>query len=125
MRSDNSVMHADDVGPVVGVFYGTGIREVNLLSVELREELDAQKTARYFLGEDFPKVELLPGEVIKDNIIRHSTAAEVVGDDFYAKEVPKGRQVNVNNFSASPGELVTWRPNNQDFVIIHEEKETQ
>ena len=41
MRSDSTVMHSENIGPVVGEFYGTEIREVNLIDVELREISDA------------------------------------------------------------------------------------
>ena len=59
------------------------------------------------------------GEVITDNIIRRSTAAEAVGETFYDKEIPEGRQVPIEE--AEAGVLVTWRPNGENFAIIHEE----
>ena len=83
MKIDNLVMHSDDIGESVGEFFGSPIREVNLLDVEVREELDMQARARLGLGVDAVPAELLPGEVITDNVIRHSTAAEVIGEKFY------------------------------------------
>ena len=84
MRIDSQVIHSDDVKPGDGAeLYGTPVREVNLLDVEVREELDMQARARLGLGVDAVPAELLPGEVITDNVIRRSTTAEVVGDTFY------------------------------------------
>jgi hypothetical protein len=77
MRSDSTVMHSENIGPVVGEFYGTEIREVNLIDVELREISDAQQRARYFLAEEKPVLELLPDEVVVDGIIRKTTTKEV------------------------------------------------
>ena len=83
MKIDSLVMHSDDIGESVGEFFGSPIREVNLLDVEVREELDMQARARLGLGVDAVPAELLPGEVITDNVIRRSTCAEVIGEDFY------------------------------------------
>lgn len=77
MRLDNAVMHSDDMGAVVGEFYGSPIREVNLLDVELREIGDAQIRARLFLGDSAPTVELLPDEAVVKGIIRKITTLEV------------------------------------------------
>jgi len=86
LRLDPVVIHAEDLSQTVGEFYGTPIREVNLLAVGLREIRDAQFSAQFSLGEDAPKVELLPGEVITDNVIRRSTTAEAVGEKFYEEK---------------------------------------
>ena len=83
MKIDSLVMHSDDIGESVGEFFGSPIREVNLLDVEVREELDTQARARLGLGVETVPAELLPGEVVKDNIIRRETTAEVVGEEFY------------------------------------------
>ena len=83
MKIDSLVMHSDDIGESVGEFFGSPIREVNLLDVEVREELDMQARARLGLGVEAVPAELLPGEVVKDNIIRRETTAEVVGEEFY------------------------------------------
>jgi len=113
-------MHADDVKTGSGAeFYGTPIREASNLAVDVREELDSQARVRMGLGLTSVPAELLPGEVITDNTIRRSTAAEVVGEEFYDKEIPEGRQVPIKE--ASAGVLVTWRPNGENFAIIHEE----
>jgi hypothetical protein len=69
-------------------FYGTPIREANLDAVGLREQDDLQQRVRASFGIDFAPVELLPGEVVKDNVIRRETAAEVVGETFY-EETPQ------------------------------------
>jgi hypothetical protein len=87
MRIDSTVMHTDDVQVGSGAeFYGSPIREVNPIAVEVREELDMQARARLGMGVETAPVELLPGEVIKDNVIRRETAAEVVGEQFYAEK---------------------------------------
>ncbi len=87
MKIDSLVMHVDDVMPGDGAeFYGTPIREVSLLDVEVREELDAQARARLGLGVEAVPAELLPGEVVKDNVIRRETTAEVVGEEFYVEK---------------------------------------
>ena len=83
MKIDSLVMHSDDIGESVGEFFGSPIREVNLLDVEVREELDMQARARLGLGVETVPAELLPGEVVKDNIIRRETTSEVVGEEFY------------------------------------------
>ena len=87
MKIDSLVMHSDDIGESVGEFFGSPIREVNLLDVEVREELDMQARARLGLGVETVPAELLPGEVIKDNVIRRSTTAEVVGEEFYQPQM--------------------------------------
>ena len=87
MKIDSLVMHSDDIGESVGEFFGSPIREVNLLDVEVREELDMQARARLGLGVDAVPAELLPGEVITDNVIRRPTTAEVVGDTFYQPQM--------------------------------------
>jgi hypothetical protein len=123
MRIDELVIHSDDMGEVVGRFYEEPIREVNLLVVDEREELEAQSAARASLGVATPILEVLPGEVIKGDLVRRSTAAEVIGDKFYAKAIPAGQQVpiDVARSSSQAGLLITWRPTNEDFAVIHEE----
>lgn len=76
MRLDNTVMHSDDIGAVVGEFYGTEIREVNLLDVELRELSAAQQRVQHFLADEPVTIELLPDEVIVGGIIRRYTTKE-------------------------------------------------
>ena len=83
MRCDSLVIHEDDIGAIVGEFYGTPIHEVDTFAVSLREIRDAQNRVLKSLGTEYPPVELLPNEVIKDGIIRHYTAAEVIGEAFY------------------------------------------
>ena len=131
MRIDKLVMHADDVKAGSGAeFYGTPIREASNLAADVREELDSQARVRMGLGLTSVPAELLPGEVITDNTIRRSTAAEVVGEEFYDKEIPEGRQVTIEKIKevayafdaeAGGGVLTTWRPNNLDIAILHEE----
>jgi hypothetical protein len=84
MRIDEQVIHTDDIGGVVGEFHGTPIHVVNTFDVDLREIMDAQARARVSLGIESPEIALLPGEVIKDHIIRRATTAEVIGEAFYA-----------------------------------------
>ena len=120
MRIDKLVMHADDVQAGSGAeFYGTPIREASYLDVDVREERDSR---RYFGSASIP-AEILPGEVITGNVIRRSTAAEAMGETFYDKEIPEGRQVPIEE--ANTGVLVTWRPNGENFAIIHEEVATE
>ena len=122
MRIDKLVMHADDVKAGSGAeFYGTPILEASNLDVDVREEKDAQFIVRMGLGIKSIPAELLPGEVITDNIIRRSTAAEVVGEAFYKQDtlLENGRKVSVEEGNA--GVLVTWRPNGENFAFIHEE----
>ena len=76
MKIDNTVMHSDDMGTMMGDFHGTPIREVNFLDVELRELGDAQLRARLFLADEPTPVELLPGEVIVNHLIRKTTTKE-------------------------------------------------
>jgi len=83
MKTDNLVMHSEDVQEVVGEFYGSPIRAVNPLAIELRAIDEMQQRVRASFGLDSPVIELLPGEVVKGNVIRRSTAAEVVGEKFY------------------------------------------
>jgi hypothetical protein len=133
MHTDVLVAHETDLGEVVGEFYGTPIRTMDTLSAELREIFDTQVRVRAFLGTDSAPLELLPGEVVKDNIIRRFTTAEVIGDKFYTDDIPEGKQVPMTEESLKesglayfmrPGMLITWRPNNLDIAVIHEEKET-
>lgn len=123
MRTDNLYAHADDIGGVVGDFHGTPIRSMNILATDMRDLDDTQQRVRYFLGMPAATVDTLPGEVIKDNLIRRSTAAEVVGEDFYKDEVPEGKQIPLHKGlvqDPNKGELITWRPGNQDFAVLHE-----
>lgn len=91
MRIDEQVVHADDIQPGSGAeFFGTPIREMNLIDVDVREALDAQRRARVGLGVETPSIELLPGEVIRGNIIRRETTAEVVGEQFYEASTEQG-----------------------------------
>jgi hypothetical protein len=76
MRLDSTVMHSDDIGAVVGEFFGTPIREVNLFDVELREISDAQQRVQHFLADEPVAIELLPDEVIVGGLIRKVTAQE-------------------------------------------------
>ena len=70
-------------------------------------------------------MEVLPGEAIKDNLIRRQTTAEVLGEEFYEAKVPEGKQIplhaGVVQDSVALGKLLTWRPGNQDFAVLHEE----
>jgi hypothetical protein len=84
VRNDRLVIHADDIQAGSGVeFYGTSIREVNLIDVYVREELDTVQRVRMGFGTEAEPIILLPGEVITDNVIRRSTCAEVIGEEFY------------------------------------------
>lgn len=80
MRMDSTVMHSDDIGTVVGEFYGTPICEVNLLDVEVREISDAQQRVRCFLADEPVAIDLLPDECIVGNVIRKVTTQEVKHD---------------------------------------------
>lgn len=87
MISDVIVMHADDVSSKThGEFYGTPIREASSTAAEVREERDTRVRGRAGLGIDYVPVALLPGEVLKDNVIRRETTAEVVGEEFYKQD---------------------------------------
>jgi hypothetical protein len=126
VRLDKLVIHADDIQAGSGAeFYGTLVREISTIAVDVREELDSMQRARLGLGVASLPLPILPGEVVTDNVIRRSTAAEVIGETFYDKEVPEGRQVPLEEWlkqdANTSGELITWRPNNLDIVIIHEE----
>ncbi len=126
MRVDDLVAHEADIYGVVGEFYGTPIREMNMLAHELREQDDTQQRVRNSFGiEDAtPDVELLPGEVVHGNIIRRDTTAEFVGEAFYEKEIPDGRQIPLHEGlvqNQNKGTLITWRPGNQNIAVLHEE----
>ena len=91
MRIDKLVMHADDVKPGDGSeFYGSPIYQACILDSDVREELDLQSRVRLGLGAESAPIELLPGEIVKDNIIRRETTAEVVGEQFYAEKSEEG-----------------------------------
>ena len=85
MISDVIIMHADDISTPEkpGEFYGTPIREASNTDAEVREERDTRVRVRAGFGIDYVPVALLPGEVLKDNVIRRETTAEVVGEEFY------------------------------------------
>ena len=119
MRTDTQVIHSDDIGEVVGSFYGVPINAVHPLASELREQDDAQIRARAGLGTKPVPAEIMAGEIAKGNLIRRDTTAEVIGETFYAEEIPEGRQVPISE--VPDGILVTWRPNNLDIAVIHEE----
>lgn len=77
MKRDIVVFHTDDIKTGSGTeLYGTPIREVNILDVEVREELDCIQ--RVSLGKDTQSVpiELLPGETLVNNLIRRVTTVE-------------------------------------------------
>ena len=119
MKTDSLVMHTEDMGEVVGDFHGTPIRSLDSLASVLREQDDAQIRARAGLGTEPAPTEIMAGEIAKNNLIRRETTAEVIGEKFYTGEIPEGRQVAISE--VPDGVLVTWRPNNLDFAVIHEE----
>lgn len=125
MKTDSLSIHTEDVRGTIGDFYGTSIRQWNPLDTEIRELSDAQQRVRYFLGAPDGVLEVLPGEAIKDNLIRRQTTAEVLGEEFYEAKVPEGKQIplhaGVVQDSVALGKLLTWRPGNQDFAVLHEE----
>ncbi len=119
MKSDTQVIHSDDIGEIVGDFHGTPIRSLNPFASEVREQDEAQMRARTGLGTKSVPAEILTGEIAKDNLIRRETTSEAIGESFYAEEIPKGQQVPISE--VPDGALVTWRPGNQEFAIVHEE----
>ncbi len=119
MKSDTLVLHEADLGEIVGDFYGTPIRSLYSLAPELRQLDDAQIRARAGLGTEPVPTEIMAGEVAKGNLIRRETTSEVIGEQFYAGEIPEGQQVPISE--VPDGALVTWRPGNQDFAVVHEE----
>jgi len=124
MRVDDLIANGNDMGETVGEFYGTPVREMYTLAQEFREIDDTQQRVRASLGVACAPIELLPGEVITDGIIRRSTAAEVVGEKFYNKEIPEGRQIPLHEGlvqNQNKGTLITWRPGNQNIAVLHEE----
>src|ERR1035437_2033879 len=122
MRIDELVAHFDDIGEVVGDFHGTPIRTLASIDAEVRETQDAQFRTRMSLGIASAPIELLPGEVITGNTVRRSTSAEVVGEAFYEKKIPSGEKIDIVLAQcAQKGALITWRPNNENFAVIHEE----
>src|ERR1019366_3599567 len=90
MIIDVLVAHNDDLGKVVGEFYSSPIRELSNFSTEVRQIDDTQQRVRSSFGLDSAPIELLPGEVVKDNAIRRETTAEVVGEAFYEPKVAEG-----------------------------------
>ena len=88
MIMDAQVAHSEDLGEKVGEFYGSSIRALSPDDVELREIHGAQIRARLSLGVEQPPIVLLPGEVLKGNLIRRMTTAEVVGETFYDQDKP-------------------------------------
>ena len=90
MRIDTLVAHNDDVGKVIGEFYGSPIREMSSFSTKARQIDDTQQRVRASFGLDSAPIELLPGEVVKGNVIRRETTAEVVGEAFYEPKVAEG-----------------------------------
>jgi hypothetical protein len=124
MRIDELTIHADDIEAGSGAeFHGVPIREVNIENVDVREGRDMHSRVIDYLGEA-ATVEILPGEAIVGNLIRRTTTAEVVGDTYYDKEIPEGRQVGIyeaQEQNRDNGKLITWRPNNLDIAILHEE----
>ena len=90
MNIDALVVHGDDIGKVVGEFYGSPIRELSNFSTKGRQIDDMQQRVRDSFGLDSAPIELLPGEVVKDNVIRRETTAEVVGEDFYEPRAAEG-----------------------------------
>ena len=121
MRTDSLIANTEDIGDSVWEFHGTPIRQWNPLDAEIRELSDAQQRVRYFLGSESAPIEVLPGEVIKDNLIRRETTAEVVGEKFYDAEIPAGSKIWLDGGIEQFDKLTTWRPGNQDFAIVHEE----
>jgi hypothetical protein len=123
MRCDILVAHAKGIGEKVGDFYGTPVHEMDTFAMSVQEDVEAHTRAKTSLGEP-SAVELLPSEVITGNLTRRDTTSEAIGETFYEMEVPAGRQVSIEEaleLSVVEGVLITWRPNNQNFAVIHEE----
>jgi hypothetical protein len=124
MRSDELVIHGDDVyEDNLGEFYGTPILAADPMDTAKRDISDMQQRVRFSFGRfNNEPIELLSGEVITDNTIRRSTAAEVVGEAFYTPKTVEGRRVTLDaGLLSARGVLITWRPNNEEIAVIHEE----
>jgi hypothetical protein len=86
VRIDEQTVHAEDVQAGSGrEFYGTPIREMCSFDADIREQDDLQMRVRASFGISV-SVELLPGEVIKGNIIRRETDAEVAGEKLHEQD---------------------------------------
>lgn len=123
MRLDELVIHNDDLGEKVGDFHGRPIVALRTIEVDFREICDMQQRIRQFFGKPREILSLLPGETIVNQHIVRGTTAEAIGyDKFHEEPLPVGRKVSLDTSGLlATGALVTWRPNNQNIAIIHEE----
>lgn len=133
MKLDSLIAHNDSVSEVVGAFCGTPIYALAVSSMDMateRETRNAVLASKEF-GESPNVAEVLPGEEIcADGIIRRTTTAEAVGDDYYKQEKAEENTQKISIAEAQvhseAGALVTWRPNRvvnklNEYALLHEE----
>jgi hypothetical protein len=117
---NNSRLNQNDV---LGNFCGQPIITLDTLGAEADDEADLHLRLMLSSHNSVP-AEILPGEVLcKDNVIRRSTAVEVIGYDTYhnQEQIEAGTQrgsIELGRLAALAGKLVHFRPNR--FVGVGE-----
>lgn len=132
LRLDPLYSHSKNLGAEqVGEFCGSPIVTMNQRAIDVDNLAEVQRMIEVNKGLTQSETSaLLPGEVVcPDGVIRRSTAAETVGEDFYKFSIPENtRKVNINlaKQASLAGELITWRPNGvstdgEEFALVHYE----
>jgi hypothetical protein len=121
IKSDTLVAHNGRIEEVIGYFCGSPIYSMSIPDVDFDSARESRRAVLAAQNQAEPSVstaELNAGEAIcPDNVIRRGTTLEVRGEDYYnAVNDPENTQrisiaeARIVDY-ATPGTLVTWRPN--------------
>jgi hypothetical protein len=135
MKLDTLTVHNDRVTEVVGEFCGTPVFRMDIDDVDFDAARDSRRAVLMAQSQETPSVSTaatLPGEeVCADGIVRRTTTAESVGEEYYNKEYkdPENtRRVSIAEarIASDAGAMVTWRPNravsrDHEYALIHDE----
>src|ERR1700685_2461414 len=121
MKLDTTTVHNDRVATVVGDFNGTPVYSMDIAEVDFDAARESRRAVRAAQNQAEPSVstaELNAGEAVcPDNVIRRGTTLEVRGDEYYnaVKDPENTQRISIAEARivdyATPGTLVTWRPN--------------
>ena len=133
LKLDNNIAHDSRVNrdKPVGAFCDVPIVTLDKLGMDADVLLDLHMRLRFSSGTSIP-AEVMPGESIcEDHIIRRTTTAEAIGEDYYlSQELTEANTQRVPIDAArslsKAGLLISWRPNRDtnpqtEYALTHAE----